>query len=386
MKRRNNEKANARGRANQTTANDGIRETKYRRYLLRLFAIIAGLLPGGLILWWATGLEVPEMTMRHRASTDREQFAISADIRVLMVGNSLTYYNNLDQLVEKLAESTDSGGRDVFVARIAPSGYKIVEHRSDLLDENRDPPLRQVLVSGPERVRDWDFVILQAQSQTPGFSRSNSSTRQLFSAAAEIHDIATKGGATTVLLMTWGFWNGDAHNVLLYPDFLTMSRRLETGYFRLARKLTSWNGERCLVAPAGVAFRAVFEDEIETGIDPKSRDSLFRGLYADDRHPTLAGSYLAAAVVVAKIMAVSIQSATWVPDGLDRDVAARLRRIADEVVIGGRYEGRKGGTPRKEISLYRAVEDADPLAGQDRKLYSIGHLEAKRKAFNQARA
>lgn len=300
--------------------------------------------------------------MRHRASMDLEQLAISADIRVLMIGNSLTYYNDLDQLVEQLAESTDSGGRDVFVARIAPSGYKIVQHRSDLLDEHRDPPLRQVLVSGPEGLRHWDFVVLQAQSQTPGFSPLNLEMRELFSAAAEIHDIATKGGATTVLLMTWGFWNGDAHNVLLYPDFLTMSRRLETGYFRLGRELTSRNGERCLVAPAGVAFRAVFEDEIELGINPKSRESLFRGLYTDDRHPTLAGSYLAAAVVVAKIMAVPVEPATWVPHGLDREVAERLRRIADEVVIGGRYEGRKWGTPRKEIAV--SVPPQDPVHGR----------------------
>jgi hypothetical protein len=280
-----------------------------------------------------------------------ERLAASADIRILMVGNSLTYYNDLDQLVEKLAEATVPSEGDVFVARIAPGGYKIAQHRTDLLDEHRDPPLRQVLLSGPDAVRDWDFVILQAQSQIPGFDPMNPETRELFSAAATIHDIAAKGGATTVLLMTWGFWGGDTQNVLLYPDFVTMSRRLEAGYVRLARALTSSTAERCLVAPAGVAFRAVFEQEIAMGIDPKSKESLFRALYADDRHPTLAGSYLAAAVVVATIMAAPVEPATWVPHGLDRDVAAYLRRIADEVAIGGRYGEREREGPRKEAPL-----------------------------------
>ncbi len=307
---------------------------KYQRSLLRLLAILIGILPGVLVFWWAADREEREIPSHYRTSSDLERFAESADIRVLMVGNSLTHYNQLDQLFEKLAEAAPPGGIDICAVRITPGGYNLAQHRSDLLDEHRDPVLRKALVSGPEGVRAWDFVVLQEQSQTPGFDSMNPEWRDLSAAAATIHDIAAKGGATTVLLMTWGFWNGDFYHLPLYPDFMTMSRRLEAGYLLLAGQLASSSANRCLVAPAGVAFRAVFEEEHAMGIDPKAKGSLFRGLYADDRHPTLAGSYLAAAVLVGTILAVPVEPATWVPHGLDPDVAARLRRIADDVVRG----------------------------------------------------
>lgn len=317
-----------------TAANDGTPESKPKRVLLRLLAVLTGLLPAGLLLLWSTGREIPELPTGHRALTNPERFAESADTRILLVGNSLARNNDLAQLVEKLAEAAIPDGRDVYAAPIAPAGYRLEQHRTDLLDQQRNPPLRQALISGSEAVRDWDFVILQPQSQIPGFAAVNAETSDLFSAATTIHDIVDMGGATTVLLMTWGFWNGDIRNILLYPDFMTMSRRLEAGYVLLASRLASTNSKPCVVAPVGLAFRAVFEEESAMGIDPKSAGSLFRGLYVDDRHPSLAGSYLAAAVLVGTIMAVPVGPAAWVPQGLDSNVAARLRRTADSVVSG----------------------------------------------------
>jgi len=253
-----------------------------------------------------------------------------------MIGNSLIAYNRLDQQVQRLARSLDSAKRDYFVACIAPGGYRICQHRADMLNEQKNSLLREALVSGSEATLNWDFVIMQAQSQVVGFGPDDAETKELFSCAPTIHQAATKDGAATVLMMTWGYWNGDRRNPNRYPDFMAMSQRLEEGYLRLARELEASNGVPCLVVPVGLAFRAVYEDELAWGEDPKSKESLFRGLYLDDRHPSLAGTYLTAAVVVAKLMAAPVEKATWVPPDLDKKVAAYLRRIADDVVFGGR--------------------------------------------------
>lgn len=258
-----------------------------------------------------------------------------ADVRILMLGNSLTHSNNLDQMVERIAESIDGLDKDVFVLRIAPGGYYMIDHRDDLFDAKKNSTLRQVLVSGTESMRKWDYVVFQEQSQMPGFDHvENQKTSETFQAATEIHQQASLTGATSVLMMTWGFWDGDSYqmNLHLYPDFLTMSQRLEQGYLHLARQFTASNDMTTIIAPAGLAFRAVYQEELARGVNPISEASLFRRLYVDDRHPSIAGSYLAASVIVASLFDVSVKGAGWVPGGLDQEEAARLRRIADKVV------------------------------------------------------
>ncbi len=321
----------------QKSRNQSFETSKRSRALSFGLVILTTALAGGLFLWWPQDHEVRESSEGPRKLVNDGRFAVDADLRVLMLGNSLTYYNDLNQQVERLAESMDIEERDVFAVRIAPGGYRICQHRGDMLNEQQNPLLRQALISGSEAVRNWDFVILQARSQVPGFGPDNGETRELFSCAPAIHNAAIKAGAATALLMTWGYWDGDRRNPNRYPDFMTMSNRIEEGYLRLARELEAASGDPCLVIPAGLAFRAVFEDEMARGVNPKSKDSLFRALYFDNGHPSLAGSYLTAAVVVTTLMAVPVEPATWAPPTLDKKVASYLRRIADEVVSGRRH-------------------------------------------------
>ncbi len=88
-----------------------------------------------------------------------------------------------------------------------------------------------------------------------------------------------------------------------------MSQRLEQGYRYLARQFTASNGKSTLMAPASPVFRGAYQEEPARGVDPKSELSLFRQLYVDDSHPSVAGTYLTAFAIVGFLFDVSVSEA-----------------------------------------------------------------------------
>ncbi|MEO6366225.1 MAG: hypothetical protein ABIO38_09310, partial [Luteimonas sp.] len=74
--------------------------------------------------------------------------AARAEIRVLFVGNSLTYVNNLPRMVEALASSQPAGPRIETSTFVAPGGS---------LDERwKDGHASAAMVNGA-----WDVLVLQ---------------------------------------------------------------------------------------------------------------------------------------------------------------------------------------------------------------------------------
>ncbi len=112
-----------------------------------------------------------------------------------------------------------------------------------------------------------------------------------------------KHGAEPVLFMSWA-----------YADAPEMTAQLAERYTRAGNELNA------LVIPAGLAFARSISQ----------RPSL--NLYIEDkRHPTLAGTYLAAATVYASLFGKSPEGLSW-RGGLDGESAAFLQRIAWETV------------------------------------------------------
>src|SRR5512135_2083048 len=72
--------------------------------------------------------------------------------RVLFIGNSYTYVNDLPSTFVQLARS---GGHEVEVGVAAPGGWTLADHA-------RSPETLSTLNSAK-----WDFVVLQEQSQIP---------------------------------------------------------------------------------------------------------------------------------------------------------------------------------------------------------------------------
>ncbi|NJK63331.1 MAG: hypothetical protein HC921_12200 [Synechococcaceae cyanobacterium SM2_3_1] len=252
----------------------------------------------------------------------------AADVNLLFIGNSHTYFNELDQMVANLMESLDSEQK-VLAVRYAPSGYTFGNHQADYNTEGT--AIRNWLLTRPDSTPDWDLVVLQPQSQITGFAPSQQKNLEQKRAAFTLHQQITRLGARTMLLMTWGYAEGDSGNPNIYPDYLAMQDRLNQGF--LALRSTLAEIREPVLAPVGPAFELVYEDLKKQRQDPLAENSRFRQLYAPDNyHPSLAGSYLAASTVTALFTDRSVAEASWVPDGLDPESAAYLRQVADRAV------------------------------------------------------
>jgi hypothetical protein len=220
-------------------------------------------------------------------------------LRILFVGNSLTYQNGMPTLVHELAAG-DPGGEPVFAVEYVAPAWSLKrasedEGLSHLLDEVR-----------------WDIVVLQEQSQLPSLSpdRRRAETEPFARILdAKIHTI----GAKTVLFMTWGYEHGDKQNVE-GDTYTAMQARLGEGYTELAADLSA------SVAPVGLAWAEAI------GRSPQL------DLWArDGRHPTQVGSYLAACVLYG-LLAARDPSVSRFTAGLDPALARELQHVASDVL------------------------------------------------------
>jgi hypothetical protein len=213
-------------------------------------------------------------------------------IRVLFIGNSYTYFNNLPELLGELAKI--GGQRTVETRMVAPGGFTLKDHweKKQALD---------ALHAGT-----WDYIALQDQS-TLGISylldgKVRVSSDALFHPwalrwAAEI----AKVGATPIFYLTWA-----------RRDTPDDQAALSYAYMRAARE------SRARVAPVGIAWAQV----------RRQHPSL--DLYAEDgSHPSAAGSYLAACSLYAILFGRS-------PEGLPTKIVGAPVNLETEQAEPGK--------------------------------------------------
>lgn len=172
-----------------------------------------------------------------------------ADLRVLFVGNSLTYTNDLPGLLRRIGQAD---GITIETRDVSQPNYALEDHW------NR-PASRAALEEG-----GWDVVILQQ-----GPSSLQSSRENLIVWARTWADAARAGGATPALYMVWP----DATRLAFFDD-VSLSYRMAAD--------SSGAG----LYPAGEAWRAAWARHPPLA------------LYGPDSfHPSLMGSYLAALTI-----------------------------------------------------------------------------------------
>lgn len=248
---------------------------------------------------------------------------------MLFLGNSYTFFNDLDALVAALFLAADPSSAEDPWQRLAEGGYTFENHLAQAQAEGS--AWEEALVTGGH---PWEWVVLQEQSQIPGFPQDDATWRASNRAGADLDGLAAEAGAGTLLLMTWGRREGDDTNPELYPDFLTMQARLAEGYRAYA---ANWSTEArpVYVAPAGLAFQAVYDGVVAAGEDPLAPDSPFWNLYqADGSHPSLGGSWLVACTIYTALTGESAVG-LGAPEALPADVADELCGLAAEVVLTG---------------------------------------------------
>ena len=131
-----------------------------------------------------------------------------------------------------------------------------------------DNQLRQYLVTNPQ---NWTWVVLQEQSQLGAWADlAPEWETHSRNAAITLDQMIEATGGDTIFFMTWGRRDGDD----VFPDFLSMNRRLGIGYERYVAA-TSRVDRPTKVAPVGLAFQHVYEQLARMGMDPTTPGSDF---------------------------------------------------------------------------------------------------------------
>lgn len=213
--------------------------------------------------------------------------ALSAQrLRVLFIGNSYTYFNNLPEMLATLAQSAPHA-RTLDTAIVAKGAAT----------------LQQLWTEGEAvaaiRNGSWDYVVLQEQS-TLGATLIDGQTAinapQFFYTYARLFDreITAQGGKT-VFLLTWARKRALAHQAAL-----------TSAYMRIAQEL------HAVVVPVGMAWQKLREAKPDLELYAK-----------DGSHPSPLGSYVAACLFYATLFGES-------PEGVPAQV------VAHAVSPGGR--------------------------------------------------
>ena len=185
---------------------------------------------------------------------------------VLFLGNSYTAVNNLPSLIQQVANSTG----DIFTYDSnTPGGYRLKNHATNTTSLNK-------IQAG-----NWDYVVLQDQSQFPSFPDAQVAV-EVYPYATQLNNLIKQYNpcATTAFYMTWGRENGDAGNCGGWPPVCTyegMDDLLRQRYQIMA------NDNNGITSPVGAVWRYLRANHPTL--------NLYSG---DGSHPSLIGSYAGA--------------------------------------------------------------------------------------------
>ncbi|WP_196510745.1 DUF4886 domain-containing protein [Nostoc sp. NZL] len=171
-------------------------------------------------------------------------------IRVLFIGNSYTYVNDLPWLTQQLAESAKET-KKLETEMVVVGAATLKSHWKS------GKALRLL------KAKRWDYVVLQEQSTLP-----ITNPKEMYKYASLFDAEIKRVNSQTVFYLTWAKQN--------QPE---TQQILTDSYMKIAREL------KAKVAPVGIAWQKVQE------ANPKLN------LYSSDQsHPSPIGSYVAACV------------------------------------------------------------------------------------------
>lgn len=202
---------------------------------------------------------------------------------ILFVGNSLTRGNEgiYEHLKQLLAESGQAPAAEI---------YNITKNGAALLELSAQA--NQLIAA-----KRWGAVVLQEYSNTP-VENYDAFTRGVQSMMLDIR----MQRAQPVLFMTWA-----------YNEQPEMTIQLRDAY------VLAGNQFKALVVPVGLAYAKAVEALPQVSF------------YLDDRHSTLAGTYLASCVFYTSLFGQPSSGITYTA-GLPKELAEKLQAIADETV------------------------------------------------------
>jgi len=250
--------------------------------------------------------------------------------RILFIGNSYTYYNNLPTMVKNMAAST---GDKLDASSYTVGGTSLEEHFAN------------AGTTGALKQGGWDYVVLQDQSQRPALEESYVQ-EHTYAFATKLADMARVYSPCTELFFyqTWGRKNGDAANCPTIPEMCTyegMDNRLALGYAQMA------NDNDATISPVGSVRRLMrqLHPEIE--------------LYdADESHPTLAGTYVAAVTFYTVLLRKDPTLITYNTSILSTTVANQIKEVVKTIVYNNLTTWKVGAYDPAATFTFEAIGNA----------------------------
>ena len=184
-----------------------------------------------------------------------------------MLGNSLTYYNNMPSM---LAELTDAE-----IVTHTRGGAHLAEHLDS--SSKMGASTMQALAEG-----HWDYVILQEQSAEP-----IDTDGEYLDSVTKLSELARAAGATPIIYATWPYQEGADRYQKMDVSRDEMGQRLHEAFVNAS------SSTGALMADVETAFSQA-----------DAEDMLFS---SDGVHPSAIGSRLAAEVIAQTIEADQAQ-------------------------------------------------------------------------------
>lgn len=247
-------------------------------------------------LWLFCSYSIGIAASANGNATDSHGSTPNPSIRVLLIGNSFTYFNDgIDKHLLAMAKDRFPSA-DILVDRL-------VRPNETLQGHYQHQSTSALIADG-----DWDFVVLQAAS----YETTREATLASFMLYSDLlAKLVREHAAEPLLFMTWPYRSR--------PEML---KSLKEGYLAAGRASGSQ------VAPVGLAW------ELARTIRPELN------LYSDGRHPSMYGTYLSACVFFAWLFEQSPEQTTHIA-GLPEADARFLQKVAWRTV--SRFRGPSNG-------------------------------------------
>ena len=235
-----------------------------------------------------------------------KNIAAQDTLSVLFIGNSYTSANNLPQLVQNLSTSA---GKTLNIDSNMPGGFPLSSHLNDATTFSK-------ISQG-----NWDYVILQEQSQIPtiDYYRYN----DMYPAMTDLKSVIEQYNpcAKIITYMTWGRRFGGqqcdpsgTHCSPVFANFNHMQDSLTSAYLEISEQLNI----QC--APVGVTWQNILNDTTLV---------LHSG---DNSHPNIDGSYVAALTIFSSIWKQGASGLTYTA-GLSNQLAQYYQSKSDYTIF-----------------------------------------------------
>lgn len=230
------------------------------------------------------------------------------EIKVLWLGNSYTYVNNLPNIVNELSFGTN---KTVTSESVCPGGCTLFQHAENITS-------LKAISKGC-----WDYVVLQEQSQLPSIDYYRHNAMKPAYKALYDTIMLHNPNAKVVGYMTWGRRFGGQqcedygeglHCSADFTDFNHMQDSLSAAYCENAYYTNSY------VSPVGDAWKESL---------CHNKNLILHS--TDDSHPNYYGSYLAACVFHALFWNETPIGSYYDSTYIDKRDASFLQNIAHDV-------------------------------------------------------